>query len=172
MALQNQRLTFLTDDQKITLLRDWDESGRNVDQITRRWGIGSSTFYKIKKEFLDIYQKRKKESPEVRNALMPCDIKFDVSRRNVIVQEKTIEAMEKLLTIANEKLNREIQRQAGDESIKEIVTMKELVDFFRAMSPYVLSPVIPEGEGQDGRSMFKKREFILNLIQNQQINSK
>jgi hypothetical protein len=159
----------LTEDQKLLMLKEYDESGCHAKQIIARWGIAHKTFYNTKKSYWELYLSTK-DSYGIRDKISNINaVKLDNSRKMATVERRAGDVLSRMLNMIENKIEREEQRMAGELTVdpREIVTINDLTNFFKAAAPYFLR--LADGSAPD--TLSKKHSFFTQILNQQIINN-
>lgn len=174
-----KKLVYLSEEQKMNLMKDYDESGLAASKVCKEHGVSLSTLYKIKEIYWPIY-KATKESDNNRDKIATLNtIKVHNTRKAVLVETQAATVMEKVLALMLHKLEIEEDRLRGIEIIgengepiklsdKDVVTVSDLTKFFQVAAPFFMKSVDPSA---DGRGMKQTHSFMTNILQNLTINN-
>lgn len=174
-----KKLVYLTEEQKMDLMKEYDLSGMSAAKVCKQYGISISALYKIKEVYWNIY-KTTKDTEGKRDQIATLNtIKVHNTRKAVLVETKAGQVVEKVLSLMLYKLEMEENRLRGIETIgengepvkyheKDIATVADLTKFFQVAAPYFMKSVDP---GADGRGMKQTHSFMTNILQNLTINN-
>lgn len=174
---ERKPLVFLTQDQKIEVMRDYDLSGMMATKVCKKWGISQSALYKIKKSYWGIYESTK-ESMNNRDKITTINaVKVDTNRKMALIEKKAGDVIGRVLNMIEHKLDIEEMRMRGEvptsesgEAIQlrreDIVTVQDLTKFFQVAAPYFLK--VQDAETDQNTNMARKHSFITHIM-NQQI---
>lgn len=177
MTAKNQKIVFLTDDQKLEVLKDYENSGKQASAICRKWGIGVSTLYVIKKQWWETYQNNKETLLYHHGnvgVVNPQDGMLTTTKRMVSLQKDTSDTLAKILRVANMKLDRELKRLIETEYTDLIVGIDvlsgaEIASLYKILAPYVMSQIKEEPAESGNKTVTQQYNYVMNLIQNQKI---
>ena len=175
MAKKKERkpLVFLTEDQKLQVMKDYDESKMSATFVSDKWGISKSALYKIKETYWPVYQTTK-DTMNNRDKIMTINsVKIDSSRKMALIESKAGQVISRVLNLIEHKLDIEEKRMKGEHlemklSEKDIVTVQDLTRFFQVAAPYFLRP--HDNAPVEAGTTTKKHSFITQIL-NQQINN-
>lgn len=144
--------------------------------ILKKWGIGRSYLYRIKATHGDAYLQTKNKVPKVVEAgevptiYRKTENVNDYTAEIVMLKNDIMEALRKTVLVADIKLTKELERLQGGG--KEQLPMKDVTGWYSAIAPYVLVTVGDEApEDGKGNTVANKHRYIMQLIQNQQVNN-
>ena len=160
---------YLTDDQKLGILKDYDQMQRKVNKVCEKWGIANSTLYAIKRQYWGIYETTK-ETMNNRDKIATLNtMAIDTSRKSAMIEKKAVLVLDKVLDLMEYKLGIEEQRVRGEIITDEKVSVNDLTNFFKTAAPYFLK--IQEGNVNDPAILQRKHSFITNILNQQIINN-
>lgn len=173
-AKEKKIQVYLTDEQKLQIMREYDESNHNASMICKKWGISSRSLYNYKNQMWAIYETTKETMNNPERIATLNTVKVDNSRKMALLERKSASVIEKVLNLMEFKLDLEEQRlQHKDKDepnpVKESpITVSDLTRFFQAAAPYFFRPLQTD-EGGAGKTIMKTHSYITNIL-NQQIN--
>lgn len=172
---QRKKLVFLTEEQKMALMKEYDTSGLSAAVVCKQYGISMSNLYKIKEVYWPIYQATKDTGNKMDQIATINTIKVHNTRKAVLVETQASEVIGKALNLMLHKLDMEEDRLRGVQRFnedgtpfryhdKDIVTVADLTKFFQAAAPYFMKSVDPNAT--DTRGMKGTHSFIQNIMNN------
>lgn len=157
---------YLTNDQQMELMRDYDQSGMNVQEVCQKYGISKATLYNYKKNLWSIYQSTKESMNSVQKIATINAVKIDHSREQALLTKKATSVMHKILDLMDYKLDIEEQRLRGEVELDEKIAVNDLTRFFQAAAPYLMQPIQQDNDAETG-ILKKKHSHIVNILQQQ-----
>lgn len=160
---------YLTDEQKMEILKDYDASGCAANMVCEKWKIQKSSFYEIKKQLWDIYLATFKAGQTERakiNSITTVAVKKEHVK--VIIASKAASVLEKTLSIIEHRLtneeNRLIDIDNGKKNSSEPITFRELTEFFKVAAPYHLDQLSDAGGKSGGGGLVNRGTIIANIL--------
>ena len=159
-AKNKRGVHYLTKQDKMLVLREFDQSGKVYDTCTK-FGISATYFYKFKDALWDEYL----HSNAKINSLSKFEkVTMESNKLRGTIEAKTSEVLLKCLNIMDQKLDNEQRRMDGNKSIKEKLLPKEITRFFQVAVPYILK--LDENGTTNILQQYNK---ITNILNNQNI---
>lgn len=156
---------YLSDEDKLKVLRDLDELKLNGQKVAEKWGISYRTVYQIKQQLWGIYLSTKDTVTAKDKIATINTVKIDSSRKLALLEKKSFTVLEKLLNIIEHKLDIEEMRLKGEYETDEKVNLGDLTRFFQAAAPYFFKPVTPDD--QNVKTITKTHSYITNILNQQ-----
>lgn len=166
MAVVKEKKVYLTEDQKMEIIKAYDESG-NAKQVCKKYKIGLRTLYHYKTQLWDIYQSTKETVSNKAKIATINNVKVDNSRRIALIERKSGDVLEKVLNIMEHKLDIEELRLKGEHDTEDKISVMELTNFFRVAAPFFFQPLVPDEA--KGKTLMNTHKYITNIL-NQQVN--
>lgn len=148
-AMTEKKRKYLSESEKLDILKVYDQSGRKVQDTCHKFGLAVGTFSHIKRELWDTYL-ASKENPayhkEIRD-VMPKSNKLIVAKldeQRIYIEKKSAKVISDVLDLIALKLDLEMKRIMGDDSIQEKISFKDLSSIFSIVAPYHLRVSSPE----------------------------
>jgi transposase-like protein len=164
---QKKPLVFLTDDQKLEMLREYDHSGMNAQETCKKWGISTRSLFNAKQQLWGIYESTK-ETMNSREKIASLNVvRVDNSRKMAVVERKAGDVLDKVLSIMQHKLDIEESRLKGNDEGETPIPVGELTKFFQVAAPYFFQPLQPDES--KGKTLLNTHKYITNIL-NQQVN--
>ena len=159
---------YLTDDEKIQILKEFDESGMNPKEIIKKWNISLRSLYNFKEQLWPLYLSTKETIGAREKVATINTVKIDNSRKMALLEKKSATVIDKVLSIIEHKLDIEEMRLKGEYETDEKIPMADLTRFFQAAAPYFFKPLTVDDAGV--KTISKTHSYITNIL-NQQFNT-
>ena len=168
MAKKSARPVFLTEDEKLNILKEYEESGFKAKEICEKHKIGIRSLYNYKNQLWGIYQSTKSTVTRTEQIRSINNVKVDNSRRIALVERKAGDVIEKVLNLIEYKLDIEQLRLKGElQTAENPIPVNELTRFFQVAAPYFLQTLQPDES--KGKTLMNTHKYITNIL-NQQVN--
>jgi hypothetical protein len=153
---------MMTKEDKLTLLRDYDLSGK-VRETCQRYSITPRTFYQAKELYWGEYLEQKSAEGRL-NQFSQITLRSNNIRAKV--ETETSNVLMKCLKIIDIRLDREMDRLNGNGSGEDKLRFDDITKFFAVAGPYILKT--NEDEAARPKNIMEHHTFITNIL-NQQV---
>lgn len=179
MVTKRKKTVYLTEEQKMQIMKEYDLSGMAAAATCKKFGISISNLYKIKEVYWPIYQTTKETANKIDQIATLNTVKVHNTRKSLLVETQASEVVSKVLNLMIYKLEIEENRIKGIKTVgedgkpikfseKDIVTVNDLTQFFKVAAPFFMKSVDP---GHDSKGMKQTHNFIQNIMNNLTVNN-
>jgi hypothetical protein len=154
---------MLSKKEKISVLRDYDLNGFHVTDTCNKYSISKRFFYVIKKELWPEYVDMRGNEKRL------SEFALVTKRSNEIratVEIETSNTLVKCMKVIDIKLENELKRLAGDNTIKEKLRFDDITKFFAASAPYILKTDNGDDPARP-KSIAEHHTYITNILNQQ-----
>lgn len=143
-----------------------------IETILERFSISRSTFFNIRRDYYPVFLQTKLAA-KVNGALNNKKQKIDtdaieVGNEVTVWKKKAFNTLKKCIEVADKKLERELDKMENGQ--RELIDLSDISTFIKTIAPYVMATVPEEIDKEGDKTLAQKHQYIMNLIQNQQIN--
>lgn len=169
---KKRKKTMLSEAEKFRALQYYEDNVP-IKDVMEKFGISKRTFFNIRRDYYPTFIQTKLAAKLKNAALNNKKQKLDtdaiiIGQEITVWKKRAFETLKKCIDVAEKKLERELVRIENDQ--REFIDLTQISTFIKTITPYVMATV-PEEIDKDGdQTLAQKHQYIMQLIQNQQIN--
>lgn len=147
------------------------EDNVSIETILERFNISRSTFFNIRRDYYPVFLQTKLAAKvgALNNKKQKIDTDaIEVGNEVTVWKKKAFNTLKKCIEVADKKLEREMDKMENGQ--RELIDLSDISTFIKTIAPYVMATVPEEIDKEGEKTLAQKHQYIMNLIQNQQIN--